>query len=137
MKLRIRKANVRDVKGCLGLQKSHGEIFWKRDNFVRAVEDRDVIFLVAEENGKILGCILGFINLVKRDEAYLQETRVHKKEERRGIGKALVGAFCKFAKRKGVKEIYSEIEKEHIPFYIKSCKFKDRGKHILILKKLS
>ncbi|MFH1290003.1 MAG: GNAT family N-acetyltransferase [Nanoarchaeota archaeon] len=134
--MKIRRATLKDVGGCLELQKSYGEKFWKKDNFVKAVKDKDAIFLAAEEGGKIVGCVLGFVNLVKRDEAFLQETRTHKKEERKGIGKKLVEGFCKAAKKKGVKEIYSEIEREHIPFYIRACKFKDRGKHVLILKGL-
>jgi [ribosomal protein S18]-alanine N-acetyltransferase len=134
--MRIRKATIKDIDECLGLQKSHGENFWKVNNLVKAVEDEDAIFLVAEEEGKIVGSILGCVNLVKRDEAHLQETRTHKKEERRGIGKTLVESFCKAAKRKGIKEIFAEIEIEHVPFYIKACKFNDRGKHVLISKKL-
>lgn len=134
--MKIRKANVRDVRGCLELQKSYGEKFWKKENFTKAARDDDAIFLVMEEEKKIVGSVLGCLNLVKRDEAFLQETRVHKKQERRGIGKKLVAGFLRAAKSKGVKEVFAEIEKEHIPFYIKSCKFKDRGKHVLISKRL-
>jgi N-acetylglutamate synthase-like GNAT family acetyltransferase len=76
------------------------------------------------------------INLVKRDEAYLQETRVNKKHTRKGIGTKLVNVFCREAKKRGIKEVFSEIEKEHVPFYINSCRFKDRGNHILIVKKV-
>lgn len=134
--MKIRTAKPEDVKRCLALQKTYNEKFWKAKDFLNASRDKDTIFLVAEENNNIIGCILGSINLVKRDEAYLQETRVDKKERRQGIGTKLVDSFCKAAKKKGVKEIYSEIEHEHIPFYINSCKFKDRGKHILITKVL-
>ena len=112
------------------------ESFWKKEDFVNSVKNKDVIFLVAEENKKLVGFVLGMINLVKRDEAYLQETRVNKKDTRKGIGTKLVDAFCKETKKRGVKEIFSEIEKEHVKFYIDSCKFKNRGKHILLIKKL-
>ena len=79
---------------------------------------------------------MGFRSLVKRNEAFLQNTMVDPREERQGIGKSLVNSFCEYLKEKGVKEIYAELEKEHIPFYINSCKFKDRGKHILVVKEL-
>lgn len=134
--MKIRRATVKDVNGCLDLQKSYGEKFWKRENFVRAATDEDAIFLVMEEDEEIIGSVLGCLNLVKRDEAFLQETRVHKKQERKGIGKKLVNEFLKVAQCKGVKEVFAEIENEHIPFYIAACKFKDRGKHVLISKRL-
>ena len=134
--MKIRKGKTRDAKKCLKLQKSWKESFWKEKDFIRSSKNKDAIFLVAEEKKEIIGFILGIINLVKRDEAYLQETRVHKKRRNEGIGTKLVNAFCAEAKKRGVKEIFSEIETEHIPFYIKTCKFKDRGKHILIMKKL-
>lgn len=136
MKIEIRDAKLKNVDGCLKLQKSYGENFWKRDNLLWAVKDKDAIFLVAERAGEIVGSILGSVNLVLRSEVYLQETRTHKKYERQGIGKMLVEAFCRAAKRKGAREVYAEIEEEHIPFYIGACKFEDRGKHVLIVKRL-
>ena len=110
--MKIRKTTIKDVNGCLELQKFYREKFWKRNNFVKATKDDDAIFLVAENEGKIVGSVLGCVNLIKRDEAFLQETRTHKKQERKGIGKNLVNSFCKAAKKKGVKEIFAEIEKE-------------------------
>jgi len=134
--MKIRKGKTKDAEGCVNLQKLYKENFWKKKNFEESAKNKDAIFLVAEIGNKIVGFILGMVNLVKRDEAFLQETRVNKNLRHQGIGTKLVEAFCKFARKKGIIEIYSEIEKEHAPFYIKNCKFKDRGEHMLIVKKL-
>jgi N-acetylglutamate synthase-like GNAT family acetyltransferase len=134
--MKIRKGKTEDAGGCIELQKLDKEDFWKEKDFINSAKNKYAIFLIAEQGKQITGFVLGMVNLVKRDEAYLQETRVDNRKRHQGIGTKLVNAFCKEAKKKGVKEIFSEIETEHIPFYIKSCKFKDRGKHVLIMKKL-
>ncbi|MBU0760924.1 MAG: GNAT family N-acetyltransferase [Nanoarchaeota archaeon] len=134
--MKIRNGKTKDANECLTLQKLDKENFWKKKDFVLSAKDKGVIFLVAEEKDKIIGYITGSINLVKRNEAFLQETRVDKRRRRGKIGTNLVNAFCETAKKKGITKIFSEIEREHIPFYIESCKFKDRGKHILIKKEI-
>ncbi|MBU2576795.1 MAG: GNAT family N-acetyltransferase [Nanoarchaeota archaeon] len=133
MGLKIRKAQKKDIKEILELQKSYSESYWKEEDFERAIKDKLVIFLVAEEE-HIVGSILGFITPSKRTDAMLHETRVHKKYQKKGIGKALVDEFCKRIFKKGVKDIYAQITEEHIPFYIKSCKFKKSDSWIEVKK---
>lgn len=38
--------------------------------------------------------------------------------------------------KRGVEEIFSEMEEEHVPFYVGKCKFGDRGRYVLVVKKL-
>ena len=132
--IKIRKARIGDLKGCLNLQKSYGENYWKEVDFKRAIKDKLVIFLVAEQDSRILGMIIGFITPTKRTDALLHETRVDKREQRKGVGQKLVNMFCKIAFENGVKNIYAQIESEHIPFYIKSCKFKKSNSWIEVKK---
>ncbi len=134
--MKIREATQKDVKTCLSFQKLDKEKFWKSKDFEKSVKDKDVIFLVAEKNKKIVGYALGSVNLVKRNEAFLQETRVDKKERLRGIGITLVNEFCKQAKKRKIKKIFAEIESEHIKFYIKRAKFKKSETGFLIMKTL-
>ena len=122
--MKIRKATPKDVKGCLALQKLDKEKYWKPSDFKKAISDKDVVFLVLEENKIILGYSIGFIVPTKRTDALVHETRVDKRERGKKIGTKLVDELCKNLFKNGVKDIYAQIKREHIKFYINSCKFK-------------
>ena len=134
--MKIRKATSKDIDECLEIQKLWEDNFNDKSDFKSSIQNKDAFFLVAIDKNKVIGFITGCRNLVKRNEAYLQQTMVNQKMKRKGIGKKLVQAFSRHLKNKGVKIIFTELEKEHISFYIKSCKFKDRGHHTLAMKKL-
>ncbi|MBU3941111.1 MAG: GNAT family N-acetyltransferase, partial [Nanoarchaeota archaeon] len=91
----IRKAKIKDIKQCLNIQKLDNGKYWKAIDFKKSVQNKGVVFLVAEENKEILGYITGFIVPTKRTDALLHETRVDKRQRKKGIGKKLVNAFCK------------------------------------------
>jgi ribosomal protein S18 acetylase RimI-like enzyme len=132
--MKIRKARKRDLKGCLRLQALDKEKYWKLADFQKSIKNKDVIFLVAEEDNSILGYVLGFIVPTKRTEALVHETRVDKTQRGRKIGTKLVNELCKNMFKKGVKEIYAEIESELEKFYVKSCKFRKSAKWIEVKK---
>jgi len=100
-----------------------------------SAEHDDVIFLVAEEDSRIIGYILGFVMPTRRKEAMLVETRVHKEERGRGIGTKLVDAFCKEAFARGAKEVEAEVEPELLKFYRDACGFKEVHKWIEVGRK--
>ena len=129
--MKIRSAQKKDISACLSL---HKEKYWKSKDFEEAIKKRDVVFLVAEER-KIVGYVLGFVVPTKRNEAMLHETRVHTKERNKGIGTKLVNECCKRLFKKGVNEIYAEIDKEHLPFYRDACKFSVSGKWVEVKRK--
>ena len=134
--VKIRKAEKGDLKGVLMIQKTWDDDFYTRKDLIESLKNKDVFFLIAKKNREVVGYILGFRSLVKRNECVLQNTMVDKNIGRQGIGKMLVLEFCNYVKKKGITEVFAELEEEHIPFYIKSCKFKDRGSHVLAMKKL-
>ena len=133
----IRKASKKDILPCLELQKSYQEHYWSINDFKTALDDKSVIFFIAQEGNKILGMVIGYITPSKRSDAMLHETRVIKNQQGKGIGKSLVEAFCKEAFNKGAKEIYALIKEEHVPFYVHSCKFKLSDKWIECKKRAS
>jgi len=128
--MKLRKATLKDIRKCLKLQELDKEKYWKLIDFQKAIKNKDVIFLIAEKEGNILGYVLGFIVPTKRIEALIHETRVDKKQRGKKIGTKLVNELCNNLFRKGVKEIYAEIEPELEKFYIKSCKFKKSRKWV-------
>ncbi|MCK5292287.1 MAG: hypothetical protein KAR39_09775 [Thermoplasmata archaeon] len=54
--MKIRRASKTDVDGCLNVLKSDEDTYWKEEDLRTSVEDGRVIFLVAEEKGKVVGC---------------------------------------------------------------------------------
>jgi len=130
----IRNGKRSDSKKCLNLQRLDKRLYWKSIDFERSAIDKDVVFLVAEEDNKIIGYVLGFIVPTKRTEALVHETRVDKRKRGKGIGTELVNAFCKETFKKKVKDIYAEIEQKHLKFYRDACKFKISGKWIEVTK---
>ena len=131
----FRKAKIGDAKFLLDMQKEEGDDFYVLKDHKDSIKDKDTIFIVAEDNGEIAGYILGCINLVKRNEVSLQETRVLMKHRRKGLGKQLNKEFFKECKRRKVNLIFTTIDKEHIPFYVKSLGFKI-SKDLAVLKEL-
>jgi ribosomal protein S18 acetylase RimI-like enzyme len=95
-----------------------------------------VIFLVAEEAGRIVGYVIGFVMPTRRREAMLVETRVNKEDRGRGIGTKLVDAFCREAFARGAKEAEAEVEPQHLKFYRDACNFKDLHKWIEVGRKM-
>ena len=121
----IRKATKEDSEACMRLFELDNEKYWEISDFRSSAGHADVIFLVAEENSRIVGYVLGFVNPTKREQAMLVETRVHREERGRGIGTKLVDAFCREAFAKGSKAVDALIEPQHLKFYRDACGFRE------------
>jgi ribosomal protein S18 acetylase RimI-like enzyme len=131
----IRKGTKEDSEECMRLFELDKEKYWEISDFRISAERADVIFLIAEEDGRIVGYILGFVIPTRRNEAMIHETRVHKKERGRGIGTKLVDAFCSEAFSRGAKEVEAEVEPELLGFYRDACSFKELHKWIEVGRK--
>ena len=130
-----RRGTREDSEACMKLFELDNEKYWEISDFRSSAEHADVIFLVAEEDNRIRGYILGFILPTRRKEAMLIETRVHKEERGRGIGTLLVDAFCREAFARGAKGVEAEIEPQHLKFYRDACGFKEGHKWIEVERK--
>ena len=122
--MKIRKAKLKDVNECMKMEKLDKSSYWNKIDFERAIKDKLSIFLIAEDNKKIVGYILGFMCPTRITDVMIHETRVNKTLRHKRIGTKLVNEFCKIAFKKGAKDIYALIDQELVNFYIKSCKFK-------------
>ncbi|MBD3259449.1 GNAT family N-acetyltransferase [Candidatus Woesearchaeota archaeon] len=132
--MKIRKASKSDAKACLQVFKLDKEKYWKLKDFEDAAAHKDSIFLVAEEDNKVVGYVIGYIVPTRKIEAALHETRVDKRERGKHIGAKLVDAFCREAFRRGVKSVFALIEPELAGFYCTKCKFRKTGKWIEVTK---
>ena len=119
----IRNAKSKDIEECLKFQKADNENYWEKKDFKLALEDENVVFLVAENCGKVVGYVIGFHCPTKKSDVMLHETRILKSERGKGIGTLLVKKFCDEAFKRGARDIYALIEKDLESFYINSCKF--------------
>jgi len=131
----IRKGTREDSEECMRLFELDNEKYWEISDFRSSAEHADVIFLVAEEDSRIVGYILGFVMPTRRKEAMLVETRVHREERGRGIGTKLVDVFCREAFARGAKEVEAEVEPQHLNFYRDACGFKEVHKWIEVERK--
>ncbi len=107
--------------------------FWKTHYFVRGIdsfkyfklflEKNPGLSILAEENGNIIGTVLGSFD--GRRE-YIQKLAVHKDFRGKGLGKKLVEKVVEKLQAKGALYIPINCEKELVPFY-KKCGFKITG----------
>ena len=82
----IRLATTQDIPDCLEASASRKDIFFTKEDFVRALDDSNAIYPVAEEDGKIAGFIIGCVNPTKNEEAMIQSTMVNARHGNKGIG---------------------------------------------------
>jgi predicted GNAT superfamily acetyltransferase len=76
---------------------------------------------VAEENGSIVGFIVGFLSQSKPEEAYIHFCGVHPDSRKRGIARELYGQFFRSVRAKGcqlVRCVTSTVNKTSIAFHI-------------------
>lgn len=135
MKVKIRKAKLSDAKQCIDIVRLDGDKHWTEGGFKASSKDTYAIFVVAEENKKILGYTIGFVVPTESTEALLHETRVLKNQRGKNIGTRLVDDFCREAFRRNVKTICVLIDDKHAKFYCGACGFKKDKKWLEVIKK--
>ena len=83
--------------------------YMSRDSFESLVENNEMITILAEAQGEILGCcfvsMLDRSGMVKMKTAYIDLIVVDEKHRRKGIGKTLFQAVQKRARKIGAKRI--------------------------------
>lgn len=135
--MKIRSAIVDDVNVCLNISMQENETNWTKQDFAESITNVNSIFLVAEEESKVVGYVIGYIVPTKKDEAMLHETRIDVNYRGKKIVTKLVQEFCNQAFCKKVKVVYALIENQLKPFYVDSCDFKETGKWVETSKRKS
>ena len=133
--MKIRRATKKDVDGCFELSRQEHEHYWEKKDFYNSLKNKDVVFYVAEDGGKIIGFSEAFITPTRRKEAGMHETRVDVKYRGKNIGTKLVKAVTNALFKKHVKIISALIRPVHRRFYVGSCKFKEMDKWVEVVKK--
>ena len=119
--MKIRKVKKEDVKQCVKLSKipefEIGNMYPDKDSLIEMMKHK--LFLVAEENKKIIGFIAGYKHSKK--DAYIDLLTVS--EKGKGIGKKLLEELKKLMKKQKIKLFWliaPEFNKKTLNFYRKN-----------------
>ena len=96
----VREMQLDDLSEVMEIENQNFSTPWTEMGFFSFFLRDDTLFLVAEEEGKILG-YMGIMMVL--DEGEITNVSVSKNSRRRGIGRALVGEMIHQMKKRGIK----------------------------------
>ncbi len=108
----IRDMQQADVDAVAALEAQIFSRPWSKQGFLNALRMENTVFLVAEENAKIIGYIGMYCSL---DEGEITNVAVHPNMRCRGIGEKLITAVQKEAERKKLISIVLEVRVSNEP----------------------
>jgi ribosomal protein S18 acetylase RimI-like enzyme len=104
------------------------EQWWSEANFQRAIPNATLCNLVANQDGQIVGTLMGTVNPGEEGQAHLFRLYIHPDHLGQGIGKQLWQAYLQHL-ASGVKQVDLEVEPQNahaIQFY-KRLGFQETG----------
>lgn len=108
----VREMQLDDLAEVMVIENENFSVPWTEMGFFSFLLRDDTMFLVAEEDGKILG-YMGIMMVL--DEGEITNVSVSKYARRRGIGRALVGEMIRQMKRRGIVILHLEVRKSNDP----------------------
>lgn len=110
--MQIRRMMLEDCEQVAAIEAASFSMPWSLRAFTETLSHPGYRYLVAEENGEILG-YCGFTYVL--DEAEIPNVCVSAQVRGRGIGKALMTALEEMAKELGVGVLYLEVRQSNLP----------------------
>ncbi len=104
--IRIREMQVKDADAVAAIEQQIFSQPWSRQGFLDAVNLANTVFLVAEENNRIVGYIGMYVAM---DEGEITNVAVAPVERCHGIGGMLIAELLKIAENKGIARIVLEV----------------------------
>ena len=111
MKVKLRNPTLNDLKKIYEIETSSFVHPYSALSLFSLIMLHSDTSLVAEVNGEVVGFAIAAKEVGKK--LHLLNFAVHPKYRRMGIGSALLRSLEKLAKKKGVKEIYLEVEEDN------------------------
>ena len=102
----IREMQIDDLEQVMPIEEANFSIPWTETGFFTFLIRDDALFLVAEEDGEILG-YLGI--LISFDESEITNVCVAEKARRRGIGRALMEELFRRMQERKVRVIHLDV----------------------------
>ena len=106
----VREMQLDDLEGVMVIEKENFSVPWTEMGFFSFLLRDDTMFLVAEEEGKIIG-YMGIMMVL--DEGEITNVSVSTYARRRGIGRALVGEMIRRMKKRGIVTLHLEVRKSN------------------------
>lgn len=104
--VQIREMQIDDLEGVMEIENDNFSSPWTETGFFSFLIRDDTLFLVAEEEGEILG-YCGVVMVM--DEGDITNVSVAKKRQNQGIGKRLVNTLIKKTEEAGVTRLFLEV----------------------------
>ena len=108
----VREMQLDDLAEVMNIENENFSVPWTEMGFFSFLLRDDTLFLVAEEEGNILG-YMGIMMVL--DEGEITNVSVSKHARRRGVGRALVGEMFRQMKKKGIVTLHLEVRKSNEP----------------------
>ena len=106
----IREMEIDDLSQVMEIENATFAVPWTEMGYFSFLMREDTLFLVAEEEGKILGyCGL----LMVLDESDITNVAVEKSRRGQGIGEALVRELAARAARRGIALLHLEVRQSN------------------------
>lgn len=106
----VREMQIDDLGQVMEIENENFSVPWTENGFFTFLIRQDALFLVAEEENKILGYI-GI--LMVPEDGDITNVAVKKSEQGKGIGKLLVSEMIKRSEEFGVRNIFLEVRKSN------------------------
>lgn len=104
--IQIREMQVKDADAAAAIEQQIFSQPWSRQGFLDVVNLANTVFLVAEENNRIVGYIGMYVAM---DEGEITNVAVAPVERCHGIGGMLIAELLKIAENKGIARIVLEV----------------------------
>lgn len=104
--IRVREMQTKDAEAVAELEKQIFSQPWTRQGFLDSLKLGNTVFLVAEENEKILGYIGMYFTA---EEGEITNVAVDAQERCRGVGARLISEMKKEAERRSLAQIVLEV----------------------------
>lgn len=110
--MQIRKMTSSDVEQVVKIEEDTFSIPWSARSFLDTLERLDTIYLVAEDEG----AILGYCGLWQSfEEGEIPNVAVAKEARRQGIGRKMLETLFQYGKEAGVEAFTLEVRESNQP----------------------
>ena len=106
----VREMQLDDLSEVMIIENENFSVPWTEMGFFTFLLRDDTLFLVAEEDGNILG-YMGIMMVL--DEGEITNVSVAQHARRRGVGRALVGEMIRQMRNKGIVTLHLEVRKSN------------------------
>lgn len=107
----VRPMERKDIEAVSVIEEETFSMPWSRDAFLQMIEDEHALYIVAEEDGKILGSC-GIRNIVGEGE--ITNVAVQEENRNRGIGKHMLTKLLEESAKMGIEAVTLEVRKSNL-----------------------